>query len=408
MLPNEQDQNNNDYALPTKRDKVVQPLTLGENSDNPAANIIRGKIAAMFNAEPSVSAELQEVAKVKYRSKHQQFLYELSSSGKSLAEIQSAWHSYYTNLPDQEKHEVWQEFYTNYNRLTKQFAGQSYQTTTKPAPRRISSPRTSLKPSMLDGRSLTDIKRQLLGNVGGRANKKTKRRSSLAFGLTAGIVSLAVMMFGFFNERFIAPFITPSRVVSSTPIILDGSAAVGPEPKLIIPKINLDVPVVYDEPSVDEEAVQRALEDGVLYYATTPKPGELGNSVIFGHSSNNILNRGKYKFAFVLLNRLEVGDTFMAHYEGQRYIYKVSETKIVPPTDVSVLNTTNHPASMTLITCDPPGTAINRLVVIGEQIAPDPGGNIASSANQTVANQPQTLPSNAPSLWSRLTSWLSS
>ena len=33
-------------------------------------------------------------------------------------------------------------------------------------------------------------------------------------------------------------------------------------------------------------------------------------------SSNNILNKGKYKFAFVLLKQLESGDTFMIQYKS--------------------------------------------------------------------------------------------
>lgn len=409
MPPDETTHEPNEYALPLKRDKVVQPLRSSDDPAGPAVNIIRSKIAALYKDEPSAIKEIKEAEHVKHRSKHQKYMYDLSQSGKSLAEIQSAWHAYYADLPDDEKHQVWQEFYTNYNAIN-----QTPRTVPQQADGPVVTavtPRTGPQhpePAQVDRRTLADIKQQLLSKIGARTKAKPKKRSSLLFGLGVGSIAAVIMMLGFFNERFIAPFITPSRIVSSAPIILDTDAPVGPKPRLIIPKINLDVPVVYDEPSVDEKAIQRALEDGVLHYATTPSPGELGNPVIFGHSSNNILNRGEYKFAFVLLNRLEIGDTFMVHYEGKRYVYRVTESKIVPPTDVSVLNSTDRPATMTLITCDPPGTAINRLVVIGEQISPDPAVNVASSADQTVAAQPETLPSNAPSLWSRFTNWLSS
>lgn len=221
---------------------------------------------------------------------------------------------------------------------------------------------------------------------------------------------MVLLLFGFFNERFIAPFISPSRTVSSAPIIMDpDSVATGPEPKLIIPKINVEIPVVYDEPSVEEEAIQNALERGVVHYANTPLPGELGNGVIFGHSSNNILNKGKYKFAFVLLKRLEIGDTFIVQKDSKRYVYRVFEKKVVPPTDMSVLDKTSKPATFTLITCDPPGTTINRLVVIAEQISPDPAGNIASSSQQNAPlATPAYLPGDAPTLWSRIWGWLGS
>jgi sortase A len=222
-----------------------------------------------------------------------------------------------------------------------------------------------------------------------------------------GAIVVLIMMFGLFNDRFIAPFISPSKQVSDTPIIIDSATAVGPVPKIIIPKINVEIPVIYDEPSLEEDAIQKALERGVVHYANTPNPGELGNSVIFGHSSNNILNKGKYKFAFVLLNKLEIGDVFFLTKDGVRYSYKVFDKKIVKPTDLSVLNATSKPATATLITCDPPGSSLNRLVVVGEQINPDPKNNKPSSAVQS-NEQVTIIPSNAPSLWQRFTNWLKS
>jgi sortase A len=216
------------------------------------------------------------------------------------------------------------------------------------------------------------------------------------------------MLMGFFNERFIAPFITPSRTVSSTPIIVSDSTTVtDPIPKVIIPKINVEIPVVYDLGTTEESAIQNALEDGVVHYDNTPQPGQEGNVVVFGHSSNNIFNEGKYKFAFVLLSRLETGDIFYLTKDGTRYAYKIYDKKIVKPTAIEVLGATDRPDTATLITCDPPGTTLNRLVVIGEQISPDINANVAVAPSQTTPTEvPAVIPSNAPSLWQRLTSWL--
>jgi hypothetical protein len=55
-----------------------------------------------------------------------------------------------------------------------------------------------------------------------------------------------------------------------------------------------------------------------------------------------------------------------------------------------------------LITCDPPGTSINRLVVVGEQIDPNPIANAPSSGKNTLATSSKIVPGNSPSLWSRL------
>lgn len=384
------------------------PTALGASENEAALNLLRSKINTIYSNEPDAKEELAEAKAARnHRSKHQQYMYELSTSGKSLADIQTAWHEYYVALPEKEKHEVWREFYAEHASAT------SHKDTNQPSSG-VVLPSQHTEPSLDttiqdDKRSVADIKKHLLRNVS-KSNKKINKKGhlkSLFFGLTLGGVMIVIFLFGFFNERFIAPFIAPSKSVSNTPLIIDPSTtAVGPEPKIIIPKINVEIPVVYDEPSIAEVDVQKALERGVLHYATTSSPGETGNGVIFGHSSNNILNTGKYKFAFVLLKKLEIGDTFIVHKDGKRYVYKVSEKKVVKPTDVSVLNPQSEKPSMTLITCDPPGTSINRLVVTGEQISPDPGTNIASSAKNNSMTETAIIPSNAPSLWQRLTSWL--
>lgn len=379
------------------------------NAANPAADLIRKKLDQLYNAEPKAKEEIAEVTHLKHRSKHQQFMYELSSSGKSLAEVQTQWHKYYTELPDKEKHEVWQEFYANYDaqkapKQTQPHAASGHHATSHPAHH------TGAKKAT-DSRSVGEVKSQILGTVNRRRTLgRSDHLKSLGFGLAMGFLTLLIFLFGFFNERFIAPFITPSKTVSSTSIIIDPAAtAVGPESKIIIPKINVEIPVVYDEPTIDEAAIQRALERGVVHYPTTSNPGEIGNGVVFGHSANNILNKGKYKFAFVLLKRLEPGDVFYVQKDGKRYAYKVFDKKVVPPSEVSVLYPTfpDKPSTFTLITCDPPGSSLNRLVVVAEQISPDPAANVASSAKQT-AQSPQKLPSNSPTLWSRIYNWLSS
>src|SRR6185312_13112786 len=78
-----------------------------------AADLIRQKLNRIYGEEPDAKRELSEATALPHRSKHQQFMLELSSSGKDLATIQTEWHNYYQNLPDDEKHEVWQEFYAS-------------------------------------------------------------------------------------------------------------------------------------------------------------------------------------------------------------------------------------------------------------------------------------------------------
>jgi sortase A len=129
-------------------------------------------------------------------------------------------------------------------------------------------------------------------------------------------------------------------------------------------------------------------------------PGKNGNTAYFGHSSNNIFNQGKYKFAFVLLHTLVNGDTFYLTNNNKIYVYKVISHTIVKPNDVGVLGpVSGQTATATLITCDPPGTSINRLVVVGQQISPDPTGNTqAEPVSTTTTTLPTQLPGNGKTL----------
>lgn len=392
--------------------KTINPLSPDpeNNGENSAANLIRNKLNSIYSTAPDAIGEVIQTSREpeSSRSKHQRFMADLAASGKPFAVVQTEWHDYYQNLDDKGKHEVWNEFYAAQEDSKPAFQPKVLPPKDMINPSEASQTTSSFKmPAAIDIRkhgpeSVANLRRQLTGKV--RARGKISRKGhlkSMAFGLGVGVLFLLIMSFGFFNERIIAPFITPSKAVADTPLI-SASGSVGSDPKLIIPKINVELPVVYDVETIQEKDIQKGLEHGVVHYPTTSSPGEKGNGVIFGHSSNNILNRGDYKFAFVLLNRLRTDDTFYIEKDGVRYVYKVFDRRIVSPNEVSVLgNVPGKTSTMALITCDPPGTALKRLVVWGEQISPDPANNTASTALQT-DDTPVELAGNAPSLWSRI------
>lgn len=372
-----------------------------DSSNDPATDVIRSKLDAIYAKEPPASKEMAEIKQHggHHLSKHQRYMRDLGMSGRSLAEIQTAWHTYYENLPDREKHEVWNEFYKE-SRSAK--TAHPHESQAVPAsPQHASTDHPTRQPHK------PNLKKDLIRQATGGTASKKQHLKALMFGLSMGSLVIFGLLFSFFNERFITPFIKPSYNITSTPIITEPgtSGKVGPEPKIIIPKINLEAPVVYDQPSVEEKAVQGSLEKGVLHYATTSSPGEVGNAVIFGHSSSNIFNSGKYKFAFLLLKSVEKGDTFMLHKDGKRYVYKVYDKYVTSPSNLEVLKPQNRKSTVTLITCDPPGTSTNRLIVVAEQIFPSPDKNKPSTAEKG-NQQPTELASNPPSLWSRLWDWL--
>jgi len=415
----------NGYVLP-RQERRIEPLghTAGKGV-NEAVSLIRQKIERIYAEEPDARTEEREAEQAMPRSKHQQFMMELSNSGKSLAEIQTAWHDYYVALPDNEKYQVWQEFYEA-NKVPVPATAPEKSLPELPAtpartigasvrPTSFTMP-TALNTDTLtdafskclprpDRRSLDQIRHAVRNKVTAGGKLKVRHHlQSLAFGLGVGMVTIIILLFGFFNEVIIAPFIQPGRAAGPTPIIIGSTAeAASTGPSIIIPKINLDIPVDFSQTSTNEAVIENALESGIVHYPTTVMPGQSGNTAYFGHSSNNIFNPGRYKFAFVLLHELTAGDTFYITYSGKTYVYRVFATKIVDPSEVGVLdNVPGHGATATLITCDPPGTSLHRLVVIGDQISPDPSGNIGGTNTTASASVPAQLPDNGPSLWSRI------
>ncbi len=375
-----------------------------------AANIARAKLQSLYKSEPNASEELSEIKKLKNNqsalSKHQQYMEELEKSGRSLAEIQTAWHDYYQKLPDGEKHAVWQEFYEKNAKKRRP----THQHDISAQTEKVEKERKAREEENKAGRSVSSKKQELLQHVAeqARKNQKKSHAHALLFGLGVGTLFLFIILFSFFNERFITPFIRPNQNVSATSIITDPTSTgnVGKQSKIIIPKINVEAPVVYDANALSEESVQKGLERGVVHYSITPNPGEKGNAVIVGHSSSNIFNSGSYKFAFLLLKSLDNGDLFYVQKNGKRYVYKVFNKYVTSPTDLSVLNPTDRTATVTLITCDPPGLSVNRMIIQGEQIYPDPAKDKASSVDVYDQTKPAELGGNSPSLWQRLTDWL--
>ena len=363
-----------------------------------AADSIRQKINSIHGIEPEAKEELSDAKeKNHHHSKHQKYILGLQKSGMTTEQIQKSWHDYYMSLDNKEKNEVWNEFYDANKQVVVHAEAKQVQPPVhvdqstyvspsdyidldeKPKQRPIKrvKPRTRkpVKPKAeaTPKKPASEIKKDLIDKVKKRSKSKWYQSfSSVIFGLGVGLVVIVIFLFSFFNERFIAPFITPSQNVSAQSLIIDPSGGqVSQSPLVIIPKINVEIPVEYNVPTTDENNIENLLEDGVVHYPTTAFPGQNGNGAIFGHSSNNILNPGKYKFAFVLLHQLQVGDTFTLDYNGTAYVYQIFKRDIVPPSDVGILNDIpGHTATFTLITCDPPGTSINRLYVVGDQISP--------------------------------------
>jgi len=135
------------------------------------------------------------------------------------------------------------------------------------------------------------------------------------------------------------------------------------EARLVIPKIGVDAPIIWN---VDEANLKDKLLLGVVHSQGTALPGESGNIFITGHSSYYSWVNSPYKDVFVLLDKLEPQDKIYIKYSSNIFTYEVTTSKVVSPTETSVMD--QFPGyNLSLMTCVPVGTNLNRLIIKAEQ-----------------------------------------
>ena len=100
------------------------------------------------------------------------------------------------------------------------------------------------------------------------------------------------------------------------------------------------------------------LRRGVGQHIGSANPGRPGNLVLTGH--NDI-----YGEVFRDLDKLEEGDEVIIYSANNSYTYVVTETQIVAPTDIEVMEPTPE-ATLTLISCYPYRIDNQRIVVFEE------------------------------------------
>lgn len=244
---------------------------------------------------------------------------------------------------------------------------------------------------------------------------KRTRRFRFLIPIVAGLTVTLTILFLQYNRLIFAPimaYVSPGNAPASEIDALDPTITqtVSSDPRLIIPKLNIDVPIRFGVALSD---VMAAMNNGVAHYrisGAAAYPGEVGNFIITGHSAGDVYSSNPYKYIFSGLERLEEGDLIYVNYNSTRYTYKVTKKTVVEPTDVDALVISTDKPLITLVTCTPLGTSRYRLLVTGEQISP---AYDEASANEGTANEPtpvidegMELPSNEPSFFERIWNWL--
>jgi sortase A len=157
---------------------------------------------------------------------------------------------------------------------------------------------------------------------------------------------------------------TPSGATTTTLAPLAAPAEGDPVGSIQIPRIGVSQQMVE---GVDVDDLRRAPG----HYPSTQMPGHEGNSAIAGH-------RTTYGAPFGDLDQLRIGDEIKVSTLQGSFTYRVTEQRVVDPSEVSVLDPSPDPgrpghqlAKLTLTTCNPKYSAAERLVVRASLALPE-------------------------------------
>ena len=244
-------------------------------------------------------------------------------------------------------------------------------------------------------------------------NAKKSRKMRKFIPIFAGAAVALTILFLQYNRLIFAPimaYVSPGNAPASQIEALDPTIiqTVSADPRLIIPKLNVDVPIRFGVPL---SGVMSAMNNGVAHYrinGASAYPGEVGNFIITGHSAGDIYSSNPYKYIFSGLERLEDGDLVYVNYNSVRYTYQINKKQVVEPSNVAALVMETNKPLITLVTCTPLGTSRYRLLVTGEQISPSYNEGAPVSPSEPIIDQGENteLPANEPSFFEGIWNWL--
>ena len=391
-----------------------------DKSRQTAAEIARNRLLAAYSAHaknsPKVARDLGKTVKKLFLGTYKQTPIDIKAN--ELKSDSAEWKKY---------HSAWQQYYQKYYSDYYSKAAKSYLENEKLKDERkalddarnqsgevLENPQLPTDPTEEEEQNiLADLRKTIRKHAKIEAGKKRKHRRLIP--IIAGLLVVLLILFLQYNRLVFAPimaYVSPGNSEDTGISALDPtvSTAVGPDNRLIIPKLNVDVPVNFGI-SNDTATINAAMEHGVAQFSipgASAMPGEIGNLVITGHSAGDVYSSNQYKFIFSGLERLTNGDLIYIDYQGVRYTYTVVKMETVEPSNVAALVYETNKPMLTLITCTPLGTSRYRLLVTAEQINPAPSGATQQEhVDDGGATTTETaMPQNEPTFFERIWNWL--
>lgn len=127
---------------------------------------------------------------------------------------------------------------------------------------------------------------------------------------------------------------------------------------VVIPDMGLDAPI--GEGAYGNRYA--VLHSGIWRYSYGSTPDRGSNTVLVGHRFTYTNPRG----IFYALDKVHVGSEIAVFWNNKKYVYKVSETKVVDPAQVDIQSASKD-SELTLFTCTPLFHPTSRLVVVAKE-----------------------------------------
>lgn len=159
----------------------------------------------------------------------------------------------------------------------------------------------------------------------------------MVFGMTAGIISLLAMRLIPANVLSPEKVFASPQLIDPIPISANLRPEVHPPTAIMIPSIDLHLPIA---PGVISNNEWTLFDDKVSWLSSSKTAG-LGNMILYAHNRVHL---------FAGLKNLKVGDEIVVEQDGKNYSYEVSETRKVLPNDLEAVLSPQD--QLTLYTCD--------------------------------------------------------
>ncbi len=130
---------------------------------------------------------------------------------------------------------------------------------------------------------------------------------------------------------------------------------------LEIPKINISIPLIF--PDKKDPNFKKLLDRGAVFFPNSSLPGQLGQTIILGHSAPPHWPKIKHDWIFTKISTLRKGDKIFVYHGFKKYEFTVIGQTVIQRGENVPRESKSAENELELVSCWPPGKDIERMAV---------------------------------------------